>query len=185
MRRGRARTRIKEKRKRREGERESWLALVFEFKYQSVGAEREREGERESESEPRVSTSPCSSRKTPVTLTLSLREINEAKWVPWPRYRGSEPFLDLFLPPALDFSLFQPPPPRALRRVLLVFRSSPNSRRFETRTALDFDPFDFVPIPRLSSDLRRTMHPRRIHVSLLDRISWRERERERGANIER
>jgi len=51
-----------------------WLALVFEFKYQTV-----REV-------PRVPRSPCS-RKTPVTLTLSLREINEAKWVPWPRCR--------------------------------------------------------------------------------------------------
>lgn len=40
-----------------------------------------------------------------MTLTLSLREINEAKWVPWPRCR-QQPFLDLFLPLSLNFSLF-------------------------------------------------------------------------------
>lgn len=54
-----------------------WLALVFEFKYQTVR-------ERRSLGSPGA---PACSRKTPVTLTLSLREINEAKWVPWSRCR--------------------------------------------------------------------------------------------------
>jgi len=87
-----------------------WLALVFEFKYQTV-----RE-------EPRVPRSPCS-RKTPVTLTLSLREINEAKWVPWPRCRQRAtaslisffPFLDSSLPLTLYglalAQLLRSPPP--------------------------------------------------------------------------
>lgn len=74
-----------------------WLALVFEFKYQTV-----RESRRGASQVPR---SPCS-RKTPVTLTLSLREINEAKWVPRLRcrQRAAASLISFF--PFLDFSLF-------------------------------------------------------------------------------
>lgn len=63
---GNAACETKDEDEKREREGVGWLALVFEFKYQTV-----RE-------EPWVPRSRCS-RKTPVTLTLSLREINEAK----------------------------------------------------------------------------------------------------------
>lgn len=103
----------REKGRGREEEPESWLALVFEFKYQNVGESRASGLQEPLQPE------------TPVTLTLSLREISEAKWVPWPRCR-EQPFLDLFLPLSLNFSLFQrssadPIPRNAARRVLLVF----------------------------------------------------------------